>query len=533
MTSRRFHISRRFSRHPFFRLVRRVLPIAFLLCLAAPWCAGGDTASNAQWARALESLRTMPVQDSGFVRSAVTFGENHLMAIYGKRSFKGESALFTVLRLMADEKAARETPLIKIVRPELAALYGAKLASLKQYTDPALQEKFVRLVTSNKEKFLKPANEMDDQAQRLENLEEDFAIIPRAQDWLSPLAVQDGGAGGGPAADPLDAAIVKHWEALKKALLENDPLAGGQAASALAESVVAAARSRGIALPRLGLDALYHEHRPFAKSAFFYLLAALAYGAALLFGLRLIRWGGFACLSLGLVEQILGIAARWVLSGRAPLSNMYESFVFATAGMILVAIVFELANRPLLAGLGAGFFGFIFMVLAHNAPILFDSAIRPLVPALQSSWLTYHVVTIMLSYSAFALSFFVSVCYLLKDALGGDESRFSLVRRLLSLKTLDILNYKIIAVGFPLLTIGIILGAVWANTAWGRPWGFDPKEMWSAITWLIYAVYLHVRYFAGWRGRRAAVLAIIGFGAVLFTYLGVNYLLPSLHSYVS
>jgi len=224
--------------------------------------------------------------------------------------------------------------------------------------------------------------------------------------------------------------------------------------------------------------------------------------------------------------------ARWVLSGRAPLSNMYESFVFATAGMILVAIIFELANRPLLAGLGAGILGFIFMVLAHKAPI-FDSAIRPLVPALQSSWLTYHVITIMLSYSAFALSFFVSVCYLLKDSLGGDESRFSLVRRLLSLRTLDILNYKIIAVGFPLLTVGIILGAVWANTAWGRPWGFDPKEMWSAITWLIYAVYLHVRYFAGWKGRRAAILAIIGFGAVLFTYLGVNFLLRGLHSYVS
>ena len=532
MTSRRFHISRRFSGRPFFRLVRRVVPIAVLLCLAAPWCAGGDTASNAQWTRALEPLRTMPVQDSGFVRSAVTFGENHLMAIYGKRSFEGKSALFTVLRLMADEKAARETPLIKIVRPELAALYGGKLASLEQYRDPALQEKFIRLVTGNKEKFLKPANEMDDQARRLEDIEEDFTILPRGHEWLSPLALKDAGAGGNPAADPLDAAIVSHWEALKKALRENDPAAGGQAASALTESVAAAARARGVALPRLGLDALYHEHRPFAKSAFFYLLAALAYGAALLFGIRAARWGGLACLSLGLVEQILGIAARWVLSGRAPLSNMYESFVFATAGMILVAIVFELANRPLLAGLGAGILGFIFMVLAHKAPI-FDSAIRPLVPALQSSWLTYHVVTIMLSYSAFALSFFVSLCYLLKDALGGDESRFSLLRRLLSLRTLDVLNYKIIAVGFPLLTVGIILGAVWANTAWGRPWGFDPKEMWSAITWLIYAVYLHVRYFAGWKGRRAAVLAIIGFGAVLFTYLGVNFLLPSLHSYVS
>ena len=532
MTSRRFPIFGRFSGRSFFRLVRRVIPIVFLLCLSTPWCAGKETALNAQWTRALEPLRTMPVQDSGFVRSAVTFGENHLLAIYGKRSFEGKSALFTVLRLMADEKAAQETPLIKLVRPELAALYGGKLASLKQYGNPALQERLSGMIARDQKTLLKPAGEMEEQARHLEELEQDFAIVPRGHEWLSPLAVQDGGAGGNPAADPLDTEIVNHWKALKKALLDNDPAAGGQAASSLAESVAAAARARGVALPRLGLDALYHEHRPFAKSAFFYLLAALAYGAALLFGIRAVRWGGLACLSLGLIEQILGIAARWVLSGRAPLSNMYESFVFATAGMILVAIIFELTTRPLLAGLGAGILGFIFMVLAHKAPI-FDSAIRPLVPALQSSWLTYHVVTIMLSYSAFALSFFVSVCYLLKDALGGDESQFSLLRRLLSLRTLDVLNYKIIAVGFPLLTIGIILGAVWANTAWGRPWGFDPKEMWSAITWLIYAVYLHVRYFAGWKGRRAAILAIIGFGAVLFTYLGVNFLLPSLHSYVS
>src|SRR5690606_40417647 len=121
---------------------------------------------------------------------------------------------------------------------------------------------------------------------------------------------------------------------------------------------------------------------------------------------------------------------------------------------------------------------------------------------------------------------------LFKDAVGGNASPIGLVRRLPSLEDLDVFNYKIIAVGFPLLTLGIILGAVWAATAWNRPWGFDPKETWSAITWLIYAIYLHVRYMAGWGGRSSAIISIIGFLAVLFTYLGVNYLLPGLHSYV-
>jgi cytochrome c-type biogenesis protein CcsB len=196
---------------------------------------------------------------------------------------------------------------------------------------------------------------------------------------------------------------------------------------------------------------------------------------------------------------------------------------------VLTALVFEWIWKTRLAGLGGAVLGFIFMVIAHKAPV-FDSAIKPLMPALQSSWLTYHVVTIMLSYSAFALSFFAALCYLAKDAFGGDRAPGAL-GRMPAMAALDLFNYRIIAVGFPLLTLGIVFGAVWADTAWGRPWGFDPKETWSAITWLIYAIYLHVRYLAGWQGRRASLLALAGFGAVLFTYLGVNFLLPGLHSY--
>lgn len=503
------------------------------LCAAASWGAEkeGGAATEQQWVVSLQPLLTLPVQDSGFVRSAYTFAENHLMAIYGKRTFGGHSALPTVLRLMADPKATEETPIIKIVRPELAALFGGTVISLKRYRDPALQEKFESLVTAHQESLLKSAQELVAEADHLESLEKDFSIVPHAPEWLSPTGLQSADGATSATLDPLDAAILRNWDDLKAALERDDPAAGARAASALEQSVTAAARARSIALPRLRLDAWYHQNQPFAKSAAFCLLAALAYGAALLFGLRRLHWAGDVCLALGLVAQIVGIVARWLLSGRAPLSNMYESFVFAIAGMVLVALIFELKARPLLPGLAAGVLGFIFMILAHKAPI-FDSAIRPLLPALQSSWLTYHVITIMLSYSAFAISFFAAVCYLAKDALGGDASSVSLVRHLPSLAALDILDYKIIAVGFPLLTAGVILGAIWANTAWGRPWGFDPKEMWSAITWLIYAVYLHVRYFAGWKGRRAAILALVGFAGVVFTYLGVNFLLPSLHSYV-
>jgi cytochrome c-type biogenesis protein CcsB len=239
-----------------------------------------------------------------------------------------------------------------------------------------------------------------------------------------------------------------------------------------------------------------------------------------------------ALLAIGFIEHALGLSIRWILAERGPFSNMYESFVFAIGGMILTALVLECSRMVRLAGLGAAILGFAFMVIAHKAPI-FDSQIRPLVPALQSSWLTYHVVVIMLSYSAFVLSFFISLVYLAKDkTLGGDAGTNLLARQLPSLRSLDIFNYRILAIGFPLLTLGIILGAIWAATAWGRPWGFDPKETWSAITWLIYAVYFHVRFMGGWGGRSCAIISVVGFLAVLFTYLGVNYLLPGLHSYV-
>ena len=479
-----------------------------------------------QWAEALKPLEAMPVQDYGFVRSGYTFGENHLLAIAGKRKLEGVPALHILAWLMADNQAARTLPLLQPGRPELVDLFGAKRIGLSLYRDPAKRQALMQLIGKDQEEWLPPINKLENSARFLEGLAKDFAIVPRPGEWLSPSDLK-----GSTDLSSQDRQILNQWNKLKGALRNNDAEEAREAAAALASNVVGSATNQGIELPKLGLDVFYHAHAPFGKSALFYVLAAICFMAALLLKHPAPAWIGNGLLMAGLLEQAIGTTARWILAGRAPLSNMYESFTFAVGGMILIALIFELIYRNRLAGLGGSVLGFIFMVLAHKAPI-FDSQINPLMPALQSSWLTYHVVTIMLSYSAFALSFFVSLCYLLKEVLGGDQSGLGMIRRLPSLKALDFFNYKIIAVGFPLLTVGIVLGAVWAATAWGRPWGFDPKETWSAITWLIYAIYLHVRYLAGWRGRRATILALIGFAAVLFTYFGVNYLLAGLHSYV-
>ena len=176
-------------------------------------------------------------------------------------------------------------------------------------------------------------------------------------------------------------------------------------------------------------------------------------------------------------------------------------------------------------------FAFLFIAYASLAPGISDR-IDPLIPALQSNWLHAHVITCFISYASFALSCAMSIIYLMKlreQEKGQKETRLTALFP--SLDSLDGLVYKTIAVGFPLLTLGIVTGAAWANYAWGSYWSWDPKETWSLITWFVYAIFLHARFAREWRGRRTALLSIIGFAAVIFTYFGVNYVLSGLHSY--
>ncbi len=223
------------------------------------------------------------------------------------------------------------------------------------------------------------------------------------------------------------------------------------------------------------------------------------------------------------VRTAISIEKGW---GHAPFTNLYESMVFFAWAISLLYFLFELKYKN--KTLGAFVMPFAFIVLAYTS--LGGPGIRkevePLIPALQSNWLIAHVITCFLSYAAFAVSCGASIMYLVK----GDKSG-GFWDKLPSKELLDEINYKAVLVGFPLLTLGIITGAAWAHYAWGSYWSWDPKETWSLITWLIYAAYLHARFMRGWRGKKAAALSIIGFAAVLFTYLGVNLIISGLHSY--
>ncbi len=286
------------------------------------------------------------------------------------------------------------------------------------------------------------------------------------------------------------------------------------------------------------------------------------------------------------------LSARWIEAGYFPISNLYESLFFLAWGLTTAHLIAENMSKSRLVGVVTtpvimGITAFAALTLPPDMRIS-----EPLVPALKSNWLMMHVSVMMLSYAALLVGALMAIAYIVitwgRDVTlqgsswgsGGDRRKLvtsinldtpdtlanammseptiantsfsqtsantatlanppilittanSLSPQLLSLaETLDNISYRIIGLGFPLLTIGIIAGAVWANEAWGSYWSWDPKETWALITWLVFAAYLHARITRGWQGKKPALLAAAGFVVVWVCYLGVNLLGKGLHSY--
>ncbi len=264
---------------------------------------------------------------------------------------------------------------------------------------------------------------------------------------------------------------------------------------------------------------------------FIYFAAAFSYLISFVFRKKPVAVMALALTVFGITAQTAALIIRWIHSyqlgiGHAPLSNFYESIVFFSWSIIFVCLIMERRYKSSLIGALANFFAFILLAYASLSGDV-NSQIQPLIPALQSNWLTSHVISCFLAYACFAISFGTSILYLIEQGFKGNP-----VNILPEPKFLDEVTYKMISIGFVLLTLGIITGAAWADHAWGRYWGWDPKETWSLITWLIYASFLHARLVRGWKGTRMSLISVFGFVAVVFTYLGVNYILSGLHSYL-
>lgn len=287
----------------------------------------------------------------------------------------------------------------------------------------------------------------------------------------------------------------------------------------------------------------------FSFSFVFYVVTALMYLANWFFGKKWIGQLATTMAFVAMCSTFMVLVTRAGESGHAPFSNLFESmvlFVWATnVGYLLI----EYRYKFKVMGAFVMTFEFLAMLSASMLPYKYKS-VEPLNPALQNKWhwmvnllskfdlqnyaigwLDFHVFVTFVGYAAFAIAFGLALMYLLKKRAEAKGANGSLMRMFPDAKMLDELSYRAVAWGFPFLGAGIVTGAIWANYAWGQYWSWDPKETWSLITWFIYAAYLHARVTRGWRGRKAAYLAIIGFVAVIFLYWGVSFVLPGLHAY--
>jgi len=235
-----------------------------------------------------------------------------------------------------------------------------------------------------------------------------------------------------------------------------------------------------------------------------------------------------AMMILGFVLLFAGVIARGVSAGRVPWGNMYEFSItgaLAFTGAYLGALrKYDLRWLGLLISIS------VLLTLGTAVTVLYVPS-APLVPALKSPWLVIHVSAAIISGGVFLLSNVIATAYLYLDKMESKGERAGWAKRLPSLEVLDQLSYRLVAFVFPLWTFAVIAGAIWAESAWGRYWGWDPKETWAFITWVAYAAYLHARVTVGWRGRRAAWLCLFAGSTFLFNYVYVNVWGTGKHTY--
>ncbi|WP_321369191.1 c-type cytochrome biogenesis protein CcsB [uncultured Desulfuromusa sp.] len=265
----------------------------------------------------------------------------------------------------------------------------------------------------------------------------------------------------------------------------------------------------------------------FGTTTLIYLLASVFYLVAMVGKRpqagRIGRW----LLLAGVIIHAACFGVRHSTAGGTPVTSLHESFAFFAWCLVLLFLLLDLRFHLSVMGAFAAPLAFLLMIASALSP----NVVVQLNPVLKSWLFPVHIIFAFLGNAAFSLSFGAGVMYLIQNRMLKSK-RFNGIYKLLpSLDVLDKVNYTCLSVGFPLMTLGIISGAFWANTAWGTYWSWDPKETWALITWFLYAALLHGRLTIGWRGRKAAIFSIIAFMFLLFTFLGVNLLLGGYHTF--
>ena len=265
----------------------------------------------------------------------------------------------------------------------------------------------------------------------------------------------------------------------------------------------------------------------FSTTTLVYLAAAIFYLVALIGkrqqAARIGRW----VLLVGIILHAICFGVLHSTAEGAMITSLRESLAFFAWCLVLLFLLLDLHFRMSAMGAFVAFLAFVLMIASALSP----NVVVPFNPVLKSWLFPVHITFAFLGSAAFALSFGAGVMYLIQNRMLKSKHFTGIYQLLPSLDALDKVNYACISVGFPLMTLGIISGAFWANTAWGTYWSWDPKETWALMTWFLYAALLHGRLTIGWRGRKAAIFSIIAFMFLLFTFLGVNLLLGGYHTF--
>jgi len=478
-----------------------------------------------------EETRSWAVLADGRVKPLLTFANETVLSVAGRESLDGMSALEIFWGYTLAPQDFNQRPYIRVDSPALKREAGFDEGQRRLAFDALTNNaKFQELAQSALDRqrdemdvtpLEKDALTVYNKLMRIASVSRGSAltVIPLVDangNWATPQQVQA-------SPDPQAQLISQKFGMLVAAYDAGDGSAFSRAATDLRNAFRSMNPSAYPTEKEIDRELFSEDFNAFGKAWKFYLTGTLL---LLLLGFSANRWIYFSALGLlagGFLCHSIGIGLRWAIAGFAPVSNMYESLVFMGWGVMAFGLIQEAIYKKRFFALAGGLMTFICLAFSENLPI--DSSINPLVPVLaHTSWLAIHVITIMLSYSAFALAMGLGHFALFTQLWKPEKSDL--------IQSLSLLLYNTLQVGLLFLAAGIICGAVWANESWGRYWGWDPKETWSLITFFVYLVVVHA-HFAGWlRDFGLAASSIIGFLSVIMTYYGVNYVLGAgNHSY--
>ncbi|MCB9367454.1 MAG: cytochrome c biogenesis protein CcsA [Calditrichaeota bacterium] len=484
------------------------------------------------------------VQDGGRLKPLDTFARETVSDVIGKDRYEGQHPVETYFRWMSNGESWVDMPLIYLPKGdlrkelELNDHQGSRFSIAELRGRPRLMQIVMEAQQANKagEKLTFTQSKANEVLHKINTLSLVFShelpsfAPPLSGDaktttWASMPEVltaieRDSMSSNGVA--PEFASLGLSFAGMYNAILDNRADVFNSSAELFVETQKTMLASQPEIESTLSWELLYNKLNPFFWARLLLLAAAIVF--ALSYKERFANLRSTAVLGMfsGLVFFSAGMIMRWIIGGRAPWSNMYESLMAIGWTMVIVALIYELVKRDRIFGLSGSLMGGIVLWLAHYASL--DRGINPLVPALQSYWLVYHVITILTSYACLAIAMVIGHIVLISAVKQGGKITPSLSRMAAA-------NLHVMQVGCVILIFGILLGAVWADSSWGRFWGWDPKETWALITWFVYIAFLHGRS-AGWLNWKGlAFVSVAAFPVVVMTYYGVNFYLSGLHSY--